>query len=111
MLETIPSFSYSSMRGRRADEEDESDVEYEEEAEEEEEECFERNIGKDRKRVMAMRGSEFSFKNEMGSMFLSEEAKAMDKLWNSSRLILMTFTNNIHCSPCLHVFLSTAYSI
>ncbi|KAJ0111993.1 hypothetical protein Patl1_01699 [Pistacia atlantica] len=86
MLETIPSFSYSTMRGRREDEEDESDIEYEEEAEEEEEdeEFFERNIGKDRKRVMAMGGSEFSFENEMGSMALSEEAKAMDKLWNTS---------------------------
>ncbi|KAJ0052998.1 hypothetical protein Pint_01657 [Pistacia integerrima] len=73
-------------RVRREDEEDESDIEYEEEAEEEEEdeEFFERNIGKDRMRVMAMGGSEFSFENEMGSMVLSEEAKAMDKLWNTS---------------------------
>lgn len=80
MLETIPSFSYSSIRGRRENEEDEIDIEYEKE----EEEYLERNIEKDSKMVMAMEGSEFSFKNGRGSMVLSKEAKATDKLWNTS---------------------------
>lgn len=73
MLETIPSFSYSTLRGRYEDEdeedEDQSDVQDEEERAE-----LEENV--------AAENGHFGLSNKMENMVLTEEVRVMDRIWS-----------------------------
>ncbi|KAJ4728332.1 Tetratricopeptide repeat (TPR)-like superfamily protein [Melia azedarach] len=78
MLETIPSFSYCTLKGRREEDEEESDLEDEEDIQDyfeengEEEDCLEENNEESLQSCL---------KNEKMSMLLIEEMQRLDNMW------------------------------